>query len=154
MTIEQAAALRVILKLEFVGKTGELLKKSPDKNPTTVLSYVIRNAEIWSRLDSAIAYSMLEAYRKHEANLKLQDEIEVAIPHGMLDTIQGIIREGEYLETLVASKASQQAQLTMGSMVHIVIVERALEALKRILKVAEKPELVFFPMKAPEGKPC
>jgi hypothetical protein len=97
---------------------------------------------------------MLEAYRKHEANLKLQDEIEVAIPHGMLDTIQGIIREGEYLETLVASKASQQAQLTMGSMVHIVIVERALEALKRILKVAEKPELVFFPMKAPEGKPC
>jgi len=152
LTIEQAAALRVILKLEFVGKTGHLLKNTTTPGHTSVLSQVVRNSEIWSRIDSTLAASMMDAYRKHEANLTVADEIEVAVPQGMLDTIQGIIRTGEYLETISASKSTQQAQLTMGSMIHIVVVERCLEALKRILMVAEKPEMVFFPMKALESK--
>lgn len=153
MTIEQAAALRVILKLEFVGKTGELIKKSGDKEYTTVLSYVVRNAEVWSRLDGAMAVPMLAEYRLHEAMLNLKSEIEVIIPHSMLETLQGILKSGEYLQTLSTSQSTKQNQLTIGSMPHLVIVERNLEALKRLLMITEKPELVFYPMKAPEGKP-
>jgi hypothetical protein len=153
MTLEQAAALRVIFKLEFVGKTGDLLKKSKEIDDTHVLSHVVRNSEIWSRLDTAISTSMTAAYRKDETALNIDDAIEVLVPQGMLEVIQNIIKEGEYKETLVASKANQQAQITMGAMVHIVIIERNLEAIKQILKIEEKGDtLTFFPMKRAEGK--
>jgi len=152
MTIEQAAALRVIFKLEFVGKTGELLKKSEGQDHAAILSRIVRNTEIWSKIDNAVGASMLEAYRRQETDLTIGQNIEVLLPQGMLETIQGIIRTGEYMDTLTASKASQQSMITMGSMVHIVVIERCLEDLKRILMVVEKPDMVFFPMKAAEGK--
>jgi hypothetical protein len=96
---------------------------------------------------------MTAAYRKDETALNIMDAIEVLVPQGMLEVIQNIIKEGEYKETLVASKANQQAQITMGAMVHIVIIERNLEAIKQILKIEEKGDtLTFFPMKRAEGK--
>jgi hypothetical protein len=152
LTIEQAAALRVIFKLEFVGKTGHLLKKSKELEDTLVLSHVVRNADIWSRIDAAMSHAMIEAYRREETALNIASVIEVAIPNGMLETIQGILKNGEYLQTLEASKATQQAQLTMGSMVHIVMIERTIEELRKLLKIVEKDELKFYPMKAAEGK--
>lgn len=154
MTMEQASALRVIIKFEFVGRTGELLKTELEgrmNSAATILSYIVRNAEIWSRMDSAIAYAMLHKYREKDS-FDLADEITVEFPHGFSEIIQTIVEEGIYKATLKTANSSKHMQTSMGSMIPVAIVERNIDAIKEIFAAEEESPLVFFPMKASQVK--
>lgn len=149
LTLEQAAALRTILKYEFVGRTGELFKTEEIK-PTETLNSILRNAELWGKLDNTIAGPMVFAYRMN-AELSVRDTINVEMGPVLIEQVQIILKTGTYKKTLETANSTKAMQTSLGSTIPVVCMQRNIDALLQAFDVKEKPEMVFFPMKAVGG---
>jgi hypothetical protein len=153
LTIEQAAAVRAILKLEYIYTLGEWLKTSRELPPILQLQSSLFFTDRWAGLDRPFGHAMLNRVLSNES-LKLDSIIPIRMSELERELLADLIFTGHYRATLDNSKADPETYVK--SFVALVLIDRNIEALKKIFTIIEKKDepkapAFWFEQVSPKG---
>jgi hypothetical protein len=155
MTIEQAAAMRAILKLEYIYTLGRWLNQSKEMDPIAQLQSSVFFTDRWANLDRPFGVAMMNRVLA-DGSLKLTSELTIRMGKVEKEMLSDLLFTGHFITTLDAAK--DEAGLLISSFVSVVLIDRNLSALKSIFLPGKKedhqgegPTHFWFEQVSPKG---
>jgi len=155
LTLEQAAAMRAILKLEQIHTVGEWMRASKELEPIRQLESVIFLTDRWATMDRPFATAMTNFVMSDE-KLRLDSPIKVLLNTLERRMVSDLLFMGHFRKSI--DDAKKEASDYVKSFISIVLIDRNYAALKQIFPPIpvedhqqEGPPTFWFEQTSPKG---
>jgi len=148
VTMEQAAAVRAILKLEHIYRTGQMISPNNSLSTLDKLEGAILLSDAWGQMDRPFGFAMLKAVLS-DIPVTITSIISVRLGKIENEMITSVLNSGNFHHTIEEARKSPVA--AVHSFVSVVLIQRNVRALKEIFAVP-KPINDGFWFHQPETK--
>jgi hypothetical protein len=132
VTMEQAAAVRAILKLEHIYRTGQVLSPSNSLDTLEKLESTILLSDAWGQMDRPFGHAMLNAVLSDQP-ITINSVIRVRLGKIENEMVTSVLNSGNFHHTIEEARSSPVA--AVHSFVSVVLIQRNIKALKIIFAV-------------------
>lgn len=150
MTIEQAAAVRAILKLELIYLLGEYIRLNEDASPLEKLTTTLSTTDNWAMLDRPFGAAMSNAVFG-DAPIALDTVIDVRLSSYERRFVSNVLLKGHFRHTLDEAKTAGQGFAS--HFISVVLVDKNYASLQTLFAESPKSEAkeFWFDQVAPKG---
>ena len=154
MTIEQAAAMRVILKVSHIYTMGEFMRKNAGNDFLKQLQDHVSYMDKWANLDRpfAIALHNKILIDNHQEDLSLKTLVKVYMTKADHEALASLLTVDDFVKNLKSTKSKAPAWFK--GFISVVVVERNMDALRIIFaretgqEGKEQPPVFWFQQQA------